>query len=69
MQTVNLLPALAVIAYTLAMFGCLRLLRWWMDYRDAKRVAEFHAQCLLAEAESIRAGKLRAQEREWGRGA
>lgn len=55
-----LLFLLGGLAYFLAVAGVIRLHGWWLDRRDAKAVAEFKAQCLLAEAERV--GKCRDGE-------
>lgn len=60
---------LAAIAYALVAVSLLRVLVIWLDWRDARRVAQFRAQQLVADAECLRAGQRRAQEREWGRAA
>ncbi|MCR6687094.1 hypothetical protein [Pseudoxanthomonas sp.] len=66
--------AVAVTAYALVAVSLLRVLVIWLDWRDARRVAEFRAQQLVADAESFSAGRRRAQQRvarraEWGRAA
>jgi len=42
---------LAVIAYALVCVSAIRLMRWFLDWCDARTLAEFRAQMLAAEAE------------------
>lgn len=62
--------ALAGIAASiLVVVAAIRLLLGWLNWRNARALSAHRAQCLLADAEALRAGKACASEREWGRAA
>ena len=48
------LTLLGTIAYVLVFVSLIRLHRAWLDWCDARALADFRAQCLLAEAEALR---------------
>lgn len=54
MEPSAFLTLLGAMAYLLVFVSLIRILRIWLDWRDARALAAFRAQCLLAEAEALR---------------
>lgn len=69
MELSAFLILLGALAYLLVGVSALRLVRIYLDWRDARALSQFRAQCLVAEATQLRIAKRRAQEREFGRAA